>query len=276
MAMNGMAEAAQDELVTRYFEQAVAQGMDPFSALQLAQTAAGDMLGPLRPAATSEEIYGTASPAERMAAPRLAIADAGPVTVTRQPEPIAMPRPAPTVAPRPEPEADLMVMSRSEPMVLPRPEMLSREPIAPMRRSPEPVSFRTEEELAADEDTLRRFRQQRQLERDEDTLRRFRQQRQLEKDEETLRQFRQQRQLAAMSAPRVVRSPGVYDMAPDVAMAAPRVVRSPGVYDMAPDMMRDRALEEAAARAFNAPPPPPVTLERSSLADSLLRSLGLR
>ena len=44
------------------------------------------------------------------------------------------------------------------------------------------------------------------------------------------------------------------------------------------DLMNAKALEEAASRAFNAPPPPPppTTMERASLADSLLRALGLR
>ena len=231
MAMNGMAEAAQDELVTRYFEQAVAQGMDPFAALELAQKAASDMLGPLRQAATSEEIYGTASAAERMAAPRLAMTDVSASPVRRS-APTATPRPAPVTAPGPEPMADLMVMPRSEPMVLPRPEMMSAprpEPMAAPRvvRSPGVYDMAPDVVMSA-------------------------------------------------QAPRVVRSPGVYEMAPDVAMEAPRVVRSPGVYEMAPDTVRDLILEEAAARAFDAPPPPPVTLERASLADSLLRALGLR
>lgn len=279
MAMHGMAEAAQDELVTRYFEQAVAQGMDPFAALELAQTAAGDMLGPLRPAATSEEIYGTASPAERMAAPRLVISDAAPPM--RRPEPIATPRSAPMAAPRPEAMADLMVMPRSEPRVLPRPEMMVAPRSAPMAAPrPEPMvapraslapqfdmmmvpgmdspaprmaatlpaqmgqpdavmTLPARSDLQADEEALRMFRQQRQLERDEEALRMFRQQRQLERDEETLRRFRQQRQLER-------------------------------------DEEALRMFRDSTARAFNAPEQSPAPLERAGFADSLLRSLGLR
>ena len=250
MAMNGMAEAAQDELVTRYFEQAVAQGMNPMAALELAQRAASDTLGPLRPAATSEEIYGTASPAERMAAPRLTIADAAPPM--RRPAPMATPRPAPMPAPR------AMVTSGDDFVVRPYVRRTTPEELAAMM---EPMAM-----VTSGGGTVRPY------------VRR-----------NTPAEAAALMETAALpmvssgddfAVRPYVRSNTPEEVAALMETAAayeePRVVRSPGVYDMAPDMMRDRALEEAAARAFSAPPPPPVTLERSSLADSLLRALGLR
>ena len=234
MAMNGMAEAAQDELVTRYFEQAVAQGMNPIAALELAQKAASDMLGPLRQAATSEEIWGGSSPDERRASPRIAIADdSGPSTTRRLPA-------------RREPRA--MVTSGDDFTVRrlrsPAPRAMVTSgggTVRPYVRRNTPAEAAALMETAAlpmvssgDDFAVRPYVRRNTPE-----------------------------EVAAL-------------METAAAYEEPRVVRSPGVYDMAPDMMRDRALEEAAARAFDAPPPPPVTLERASLADSLLRALGLR
>lgn len=405
MPMNGMAEAAYEELKFRYYDQAVAQGMRPSTALALAERAASDTLGPLRPVGSSEDIWGSATRAERQAAPRVAMSESRPVRRRAAPA-AAAPRAmvtsgGGTVRPfvrrnTPAEAAALMETAAMgplsvrgntpaeaaalietagrdaipsdivpvrtgyeggrSPMAVPRMAVRGNTPaevaalmevagrdaipedivpirtgyegggfppppdIVPVRTGYEGGSFpmavprmdvrgNTPAEAAAlieaamlqNEPDVRlapavgpgaealvevpvSFARaaERVLMRPKPVA--------LASGAEGIRMEPAPRARLAPAAtdimmeparnPLYVRSSTPEEVAALMETAAayeePRMVRSPGVYDMAPDMGGDRALEEAAARAFSAPPPPPVTLERSSLADSLLRALGLR